>query len=194
MSPDLSRNAQLVKFFAQQYRGIPRKHLVKLIYMADLLSLEYLGEQISSFRWYKYKHGPYDQAIEVAVEELVEAGLVSDEREPWWKGSYHRVVDHHQPVPFDFGIGELAVLAYVVKNYLQMTTKELVSDVVYQTEPFKAMSRNGQRIPMESAKHAGTKRVGFRLEDVLRAEQEAKDGDSVTLSEFVDELRAKAPA
>lgn len=194
MTPSLSRNAQLVKFFAQQYRGVPRKHLVKLIYMADLLAWEYLGAPISSFNWYKYKHGPYDKAIEVAVSELVASGLISDDREPWWKGNYRRVTDLHLPVPFDFTIGQSAVLDYVVTSYLNMPTKELVEDVVYQTEPFKRVTSRGQRIPMESAAHAGTKRVGFRLEEVLRAEQEARDGDFVTLGEFVDELRAKAPA
>lgn len=194
MIAHLSRNAQLVKFFAQQYRGVPRKHLVKLIYMADLLAREYLGEPVSSFNWYKYTHGPYDKAVEDAVAELVEAGLVKDERDPWWKGSYHRVVDLHQVVPFKFTIGESAVLDYVVTNYLNMPTNELVDDVVYNTTPFKAASRIGQRLPMEMVNNQGTAVVGFRLEEVLRAEQEGRSDEDLTLSEFVNELRAKAPA
>ena len=131
MTPYLSRNAQLVKFFAQQYRGVPRKHLVKLIYMTDFLAREYLGEPASSLNWYKYKHGPYDEAIEEAVDELIAAGLVEEKREAWWKGSYHRLMDLHHVTPFDFSLGESAVLDYVVTNYVPMDTTEFVKDVVY---------------------------------------------------------------
>ncbi len=194
MEPSLSRNAQLVKFFAQQYRGIPRKHLVKVIYMADLLAREYLGKPISSFTWYRYKHGPYDKRIEDAVSELVAADLVEDTKDPWWRGAYHRVLDSHQPIPFDFSLGELAVLDYVNTNYVRMNTDELVNDVVYKTKPFVSTNRHNELLPMDAVNHSGTKRVGFRLEEVLLAEQEARRGDFMPLNEFMDELRAKAPA
>lgn len=194
MTPNLSRNAQVVKFFAQQYPGIPRKHLVKLVYMADLLAREYLGDPVSTLNWYKYKHGPYDKAIEEAVDELVAAGLADDRPDPWWRGHYQRLVDFHRPVPFDFTIGEAAVLEYVATNYVKMDTREFVREVVYETPPFKAVSRYGERMPMEMVDNRGTERVGFKLEEVVRAEQEGRKGDYVTLSEFVNELRAKAPA
>lgn len=194
MTPHLTRNAQLVKFFGQLYRGIPRTHLVKLIYMTDLLAREYLGEPVSSLNWYKYKHGPFDEAIEEAVAELVAAGLVEDKEDRWGRGLYKRVVDRYRAVPFDFTLGESAVLDYVATNYLNMSLKELLHDVVYPTAPFRATARMGQRIPMEIVDNTGTGLVGFRLEEVLRAEQEGRGENNVTLSEFVDELRAKAPA
>jgi len=194
MGPKLSRDAQLVKFFAQQYQGVPRKHLVKLLYMTDLLAREYLGEPISSFVWYRHKHGPYDRNVESAIQELVVADLVRDVRDPWWRGHYQRLIDLHEPIPFEFSIGQLAVLEYVSANYVNMPTKEFVEQVVYETKPFKATHRNGQRLPMDAVNHAGTRRVGFRLEDVLQAEHEARKGDFKYLTEFVNELRAKAPA
>lgn len=194
MVPSFSRNAQLVKFFAQQRRGIPRKHLVKVIYMTDLLAREYLGQPVSEFVWYRYKNGPYDKRIEDAVQELVDEGYVEDTREPWWKGRYHRVVDLHRPMAFDFSLAELAVLDYVVSNYVHMDTNELVEDVVYKSAPFIKTSRLNERLPMKEVNHTGTEKVLSRLDEVVRAEQEAKAGDFVTLSEFVNELRAKAPA
>jgi hypothetical protein len=194
VTPHLSRNAQLVKFFAQQYRGVPRTRLVKLIYMADLLAREYLGEPISTLDYYKYKHGPYDEAIESAVGELVASKLADDIRDPWGRGLYKRVVDLRQSIPFDFSLGESAVLDYVVTNYRDMDMKELLVDVVYETKPFKAVSRYKQKLPMGIVNNAGTAAVGFKLEEILRAEQAGRSGDFVTLSEFVDELRAKAPA
>lgn len=195
MTPQLSRNAQLMKYFAQQYPGVPRVHLVKLIYMADILGREYLGEPLSSLNWYKYKHGPYDEAVEDAIAELVAADLVADKRDSWWHGSgrYHRVVDFHRNIPFDFTLGESAVLDYVAANYVNMDTDEFMNLVVKETAPFKAASRMRQRLPMEMVDNQGTALVGFRLEEVLRAEREGRD-DDITLSEFVNELRVKAPA
>lgn len=75
MGKTLTRNAQLVKFFAQQYSGIPRKRLVKLVYMVDVLGRQFLGHPLSDLTYRLDKFGPYDTAIEDAVQELVEAGL-----------------------------------------------------------------------------------------------------------------------
>jgi hypothetical protein len=194
VTPHLSRNAKLVKFFAQQYRGVPRTRLVKLIYLADLLAREYLGAPISTLEYYKYKHGPYDEAIEDAIGELVASRLAEDIKDPWGRGLYKRVMDLRRPVPFDFSLGESAVLDYVVTNYLDMDMKELLVDVVYETTPFKAVGRYNQKLPMRIADNSGTAMVGFNLEEILRAEQAGRSGDFVTLSEFVVELRAKAPA
>ncbi len=57
MTTALSRNALLVKYFAQVYRGIPRKHLVKFIYEADVLAREYLGHPLSKFQYQHAKYG-----------------------------------------------------------------------------------------------------------------------------------------
>jgi hypothetical protein len=81
----------------------------------------------------------------------------------------------------------------VTTNYVNMDTTEFINLVVKETAPFKAASRMRERLPMEMVDNQGTALVGFRLEEVLRAEREGRD-DDITLSEFVNELRAKAPA
>jgi hypothetical protein len=199
----LSRNALLVKFFAQAYRGVPRTNLVKYIYEADLLAREYLGRPVSTFEYKRDKFGPYDDAIDEAVAELVAAGHVREEREGWFgnlkagvrrQGAYLRVFDEHRPVSFDFDLGESAALDYVVTNYVPMPWKEFLYDVVYESAPMKAGTQMGKPLPMNAVNNAGTRRIGFRLEEVLRAEEAGRRGDFVTLTAFVDELRAQAPA
>ncbi len=198
MRRPLSRNAQLVKFFAQAYRGVPRKHLVKFIFEADVLAREYLGKPISTLRYRRDKYGPYDPAIDQAVQELVDAGHAEEKRDPWYssgiRGAHHRVMDMRRPVAFDFDLGESAVLDYVVRNYLDMPFEEFLRDVIYETAPMKAGVRKGDALPMDDLNHTGTKRVGFHLSEVLQAEEAGRRGDYVTLSAFVDELRAQAPA
>lgn len=71
----LSRNAQLLKYFAQQSRGIPRKHLVKMAYVADLVARQYLGHAISDFNYVVHYFGPYPQEAPDAIAELEREGL-----------------------------------------------------------------------------------------------------------------------
>ena len=197
--PDLSRNAQLVKFFAQARRDIPRKPLVKYIYVADILGREYLGEPLSSLHYRRDKYGPYDNAIEEAIEELVVRGLAEPRRDPWYSGvvagAYKRLRDLGYPIAFDFSLGEAAVLDYVVRNYLAMPFDEFMRDIVYETVPMKAQTIRGKPLPMDLVNNRGRERVGFDLEQVLEAEELARRGDNVvTLGDFINELRAKAPA
>ncbi len=198
MTTALSRNALLVKYFAQVYRGIPRKHLVKFIYEADVLAREYLGHPLSKFQYQHAKYGPYDPAIKDAVQELVDAGHVEVKRDGWFgegsEGAYLRLLDQHHPVTFDFDLGESAVLDYVVTNYLNMPFEEFLHDVIYETAPMKKAGPKGTKLPMEVADNIGTKKVGFRLEEILKAEEAGRRGEFITLSAFVDELRAQTPA
>jgi hypothetical protein len=198
MPSGLSRDALLVKFFAQAYRGIPRKYLAKFIYEADVLAREYLGHPISSLRYRRDKYGPYDPAIKDAIEELIAAGHVEERRDSFFgtlvSGRSYRLYDQHRPVSFDFDLGESAVLDYVVRNYLNMPFKEFLTDVIYETAPMKAGTPMDRPLPMDALNHTGTKRVGFRLDEVVRAEEAARRGDVITLSAFMDELRAHTPA
>jgi hypothetical protein len=195
----LSRNALLVKYFAQVYLGIPRKYLVKFIYEADVLAREYLGRPISTFKYRRDKYGPYDPAIDKAVAELIAAGHAEERPERFSisrlkGGEYKRLFDQRIPVSFDFDLGESAILDYVVTNYINMPWEEFLHDVIYETAPMKAPTQKGDLLPMAALDNKGTERVGFRLAEVLQAEEAGRRGDYVTLSAFVDELRAQAPA
>lgn len=191
MSLELSRNAQLLKFFAQQDRGIPRKRLTKMAYMCDVIALEYLGEQVSEFEYRWDLFGPYPPAMPDAVSELETANLGwSREQEAGEDGvSWKRLYDSGKPIAFDFTLGQHEVLAYVVANYLPMPMDELLDDVVYQTTPFVRRGVFRERLPMELSRNVGRNRVGFDLEAVARAEKQVETGQSMTGPEFFDDLR-----
>jgi hypothetical protein len=191
----LSRNALLAKYFAQQYKGVPRTKLMKFIYMSDVLGRQYLGKPLSQFRYIRYKYGPYAPAIETTVAELVAKGHATEEHDVWnIKSYYKRVHDLQQPVAFGFSLGESAVLDYVVKNYLDMNWEEFLHDVVYETLPMKRTKKKGEPLPMDLLNFQGSREVGFNIEEVLKAERDTTPGGTITLSEFLHELRAKAPA
>lgn len=182
MATAISKSAQVLKYFAQQYgappsrAGIPRKRLVKMAYLSDLLAREYLGRAITEFSYYRYKHGPYDRAIVSTIDELVKAGLAEDRQV--WDGDYRKklLLDTGVALAFDFSAGEMEILRYVANTYLRMPMEELLEDVVYPSSPMRQTSRMEEVLPMDSVNNRGAREVGFDLEAVLRAEQEIDAG------------------
>jgi hypothetical protein len=67
------------------------------------------------------------------------------------------------------------IVRYVADNYLTMGMTELMNDVVYLTEPMK-QGRKGALLPMKVADNAVKDEIGFGLEDLLRAKEEAAAG------------------
>jgi len=191
----LSRNAELVKFFAEQYDGgVPRTVLVKFIYMADLIAREFLGEPISELSYRLDKHGPYDPAIEDAVTEVIVAELGWETIERYSlptgaPGQYKRLHVTGRPIPFDFTLGQNEILAYVVKNYVPMPKKELLEEVVYETTPMKAVNQFKDPLPMDMVNNKGRDEVGFELEEVLQAERKARTEPLLTLADFMRGVR-----
>lgn len=196
MGSEISKNAQVLKFFAQQYRGIPRKRLVKMAYETDIIARQYLGEPVSDFEWRRDKYGPYSPEIPVAVAELESFGLgwtqetEATEDGPGWKKLY----DAGRPVVFDFTLAENEVLAYVAANYLTMPMEELLFDVIYETKPMKVETQFRERLPMEIVDNEGRNLVGFDLVHIIKAEEQAKAGDYLTAPEFLDALRNQITA
>jgi len=191
MGASVSKNARLLKYFVQQYPGIPRKRLVKLVYMADIISRQFLGRPISTFAYRLDKFGPYDPAIEDAVAELVAAGLARED--VTWEDNinWKRLRDSGRPIAFDFTPGESEILAYTAKNYLNMPMPELLDDVVYETSPMKEAEVFRAPLRMELVDNEGRKAVGFDLEAVIRAERQAEAGNHATLGAFLDGLRTR---
>lgn len=200
MTESLSRNLQLYKYLAQQCSGMPRKHLVKMAYMADLVARRYLGHPISDLKYVVYYFGPYPPETPEVIAELEARGLAWTQ--PGLKVdqsdyAFKKLFDTGKPVIFDFTLGENEVLAYVVRNYLDMDTDELTEDVVKYTAPWRAAivsERLRERIPMEMEDGEGLKEIGFDLEKVIEAERQAESGDFLTAREYFDGLRNRIAA
>lgn len=192
----LTRTAQVLKFFAQQHGppGVPRKKLVKLAYMSDILARQYLGHPISEFSYIKDHYGPNDRSLPDYVRELEEAGYAEQGREFNPPFRTYRLRDLGKPVVFGFTPGESEILGYVAANYMDMDLDEFIEEVVKATDPYKAVERDGERLPMHVIDGTVRDEVGFDLEALIQAEKQAEAGEYVTLSGLADELRAKISA
>lgn len=193
---NVSKTAQVLSFFAQQYgpRGIPRKRLVKLAYMTDILARQYLGHSITDFDYVKDHYGPNARELPDAVAELEAANLAEQrvERDGQYRTS--RLRDSHQPLAFEFSLGENEVLGYVADNYMDMELNEFIDLVVKETDPFTAVEAHGEPLPMQVVDNTMKARIGFDLEAVLQAERRVAEGDYKTLDRFGNDLRAEIAA
>ena len=194
--PEISKTAQVLRLFAQAYGmpGIPRKRLVKLAYVADILGRQYLGHPLTQLHWIKDHYGPNARDLPEVTAELQDLDLAEEytARDGMNRTIYLRA--SHTPVAFEFTLGENEVLRYVVDNYLDMDLPEFIDDIVKQTDPFKAVTRTGDDLPMHIVDGEKRDEIGFDLESILRAEQQAAEGEWVRLADFANGLRADLTA
>jgi hypothetical protein len=188
----LSRNAQVLKYFAQQHtRGIGRMRLQNLAYLADLEARRYLGKPVTTFEYTWSNNGPLDDGLYAAIDEIERLGLASQIEIPWPSYVEHRLVDAGKAVPFTFTAPESAVLSFVADKYLDSPLARLLSEVVYETRPMQDVGRKGDRLPMEIVDNEGRNELGYDLEAVLEAEKEMEQGRFTTASALFDELRGR---
>lgn len=192
---EISKTAQVLRLFAQAYGmpGIPRKRLVKLAYVADILARQYLGRPLTGLHWIKDHYGPNARDLPEVTAELQDLELAEEyTAHDGIRTIYLRA--SQTPVAFEFTLGENEVLRYIVDNYLEMDLPEFIDDIVKQTDPFKAVMRTGEDIPMHIVDGEKRDEIGFDLESILRAEKQAAEGEWVTLAEFANGLRADITA
>ena len=191
--PTVSKTAQVLKYFAQQYgaQGIPRKRLVKAAYMTDILTRQYLGHPVTRFAYIKDHYGPNARELSEYAQELETAELASEVRKRDGQRTSIQLKDNGRPLVFDFSLGELEILDYVASNYLNMDLAEFIDDVVKVTDPFSEVTVEGALLPMEIVDNTGRNDVGFDLERVAIGERQVEAGQYLTLAQFANVLRAQ---
>lgn len=62
---------KLIKYFVYATRGhITKIQLTKFLYLADLYSVKWTGKQLTELDWYNYKHGPWHEDIDAALNKM----------------------------------------------------------------------------------------------------------------------------
>lgn len=185
----LTRNAQMLRYLLEVAPGVGRTKLAKYAYLADCEAYRYLGRPISQFRYRFDRHGPFDQAVFEAKDELVRGGYVTEAptRIGPYDGYDYRPTE--QQVEYGFSQAEVEILRYVAVTYLNETAIRLCEDVVYKTPPMQG-AKVGERLKMEKMQEEKDP-LGFDLERLLAAEASVEAGRYRPLKDAVDELRAR---
>jgi hypothetical protein len=192
----LSKDAQVLQYFIQRAPGgaLGVTHLQKLAYLADLFAREYLGTPVTGFDYVWHKHGPFDQRIYDAVDELERAGLAKERPGFVWYGRWKREIrSENRLTEFEVSPEEAAILDFVAERYEAMPLDKVL-DEVYSTEPMLAVKDRGRgvRLPMDPLNNRFKDQ--FDLPALLHEEAEVKRGNYVLADDFFDALRAEAVA
>lgn len=75
------KTKQFLVYIAKNYMPATVTSLMKLAYLADLVSVTKEDGQISDFEYKRYKYGPFDSKIYRYLTELIEEAILKEEIE-----------------------------------------------------------------------------------------------------------------
>lgn len=119
---------------------ITRTKLAKLLYFADISSVECDGITGSGVAWHYMEHGPYDDVLREVEDDLVKRGLVHKNTGPRPEGGERNVLtvkDLSITVPDDFS-GHVQTVLDEMGDWKSAELK----DRAYSTQPMAAASRD----------------------------------------------------
>lgn len=189
----ISRNAQVLKYLVERVGPVGATKHLKLVYLADLMAREYLGQPVSELDYIWYDQGPFDSAFYHAREDLESAGLGAEDPTIYPDGKTERTFhDGGDQIEYDFSDAEAHILDAVADRFGSWKLNALLR-VVYETAPME-QANEGEPLPMEVVDHKGAREAGLDLKQLLEARRAAEEGDFQTLEEFSSELRDEITA
>lgn len=184
----MNRLHNLIRYFVDHLPDAGRTKIVKYLYLADYEARRHTGKPISSLRYRWDNHGPFDPAILRALEDLRDRGEIAEEKVQFPNGCAgfeYRIRGAAPCGHGDFTLAERSILNTVVTAYGDKRLRELLEDVVYETEPMRdARERNAYGEPLRMELVDNTQRIpGLELEDMLQADEDLRAGKGIPLDE-----------
>lgn len=181
----LSREEQLVAFIVNRCKGrVGRTRLMKLLYLADYESRRYLGRPISEIPYIWYNHGPFDSDIYSWLDRLKSVGIIEEHvvRAKGNKTAHVYGATGSSP-QLDFLPDEVEILSYVCRQYAEVEFRELLEDIVYDTEPMvkaKAEEARGEILDMTIVNNLKAREFAIPYSEVLARIRDVRAGRFVT--------------
>ncbi len=189
-----TKNAQIFKFIVERLSGkLGRTNLLKMVYLADYHSHRLFGKSISTFKYIWWKNGPFDNKFYGIVSSL--KGDYIEEESVHYPSGCHGYIYRNIPKKMkQDGISETEsyILEYVIKNYSKVDLQTLLDDVVYETEPMKAMKKKdyGKKLSMDIVDNIDKDLYeGLNPEDIITGEKAVQEGKVRPLEEVFSALQ-----
>ena len=136
----MKKNVQILAYLAKGHPEASVTVLIKLCYLADLISLKRYGNKISSFKYVRYYFGPFDQKIYDDLEHLVISEVLIATPEYTKRGGeaiiYH-VKENAELNNDKLSSEDTTVLDELLDSVRGYGAKAL-TDIAYNTKPMKA--------------------------------------------------------
>ncbi len=136
-----TKNHQLLSYLAKKHPQASVTVLIKLCYLADLVSIKNGGEKISNFTYVRYFYGPFDKTIYVDIDHLLFDGILK--ASPEYKGNSETIIysfnDEKELNTSKLLDTEIAIIDEVLES-LDGYGARALTDVAYSTAPMKALN------------------------------------------------------
>lgn len=191
----LSKEDQLIAFFVNQCSGrIGRTQLMKFLYLADYEARRYLGKSLSSIDYVWYHYGPYDRELNARLDRLIASGVVRSETQEFPTGKFgYRYSAGQRDVAYSLHPDEFHILSYICETYSEMSLRDLLDEVVYETEPMKnAQEKNAKNESLNMGLVDNQKRyeLGVPFDELLARSREARLGKKVSWEEMIERINS----
>lgn len=112
--------------------GLSKFRLLKLLWLADLRSIEQRGRPLTDAGWIRWRYGPFSKKI---IREVEASDLFSIQKEERQEGEMHRIrVVKEDPAVLDTDPVEREILARVLVGWLRVPDQAVKEDVY--ADPF----------------------------------------------------------
>lgn len=124
---------KLILYFVCNTKGnITKTQLVKFLYLADLYSVKWTGQQLTELNWRYYTYGPWEQGIDEALDSMKE----SIELKKSGNATMVNLSDQSLlNAEFDFPVGLGFMLENIRKEWAGSNRLQPLLDYVYSTAP-----------------------------------------------------------
>ncbi len=142
---------QFLAFIIKNLSGkVTKTQLVKLMYLADLKSVEFTGEQITNVKWIRYTFGPYDMKLDkrLALLEKENYICVSAKSKTKNHDEIYFLYSYKGPseIELDIDANRKQIINTILEQYGTFTLQALL-DHVYNTPPMSGAEK-GQELDL----------------------------------------------
>lgn len=137
----VSKTEQLLTYMVKFNEKATITGLMKLSYLIDIVAVKRNKEQISSFRYRRYTHGPFDGKIYEYITDLVKKGILIEETDYSPLGLEYTTYRFNDEAKYDFSLldNRKEIIDDVLEGLKGYSVKTL-KEIAYKTEPMKKIN------------------------------------------------------
>ncbi|ARV63060.1 hypothetical protein BZZ01_16010 [Nostocales cyanobacterium HT-58-2] len=140
---------KLIKYFVYATKGyITKTQLIKFLYLADLYSVKWTGNQLTDLDWCYYQFGPWNEGIDSALNQMNGKEIIQESQ---YNATYIRPVNQAaQADDLDIPLSIKFVLDNIRREWAGSDKLNQLLDYVYSTAPMMEVKNTHQ--PEEKVK------------------------------------------
>jgi len=151
------KTRQLILYLIKYNPRVSLTSIMKLAYLADLISVKKLKNKISNFEYRRHHFGPFDKKIYSYLEDLTEKELIISETDYGLTDEEFNIFSINPKIDVDMEFIQLSEDEKKIIDELLNSVRgygaKVLTEIAYKTKPMKALK----------ATLGGSENLGVRL-------------------------------